>query len=97
MTAAGMDISDPAKFSKAEWGLVCGLPIREFNDKQRPVITKCSAKFGSLLTASDSHCPKSDSSGTGNDGHQTVSPDKMNAALCGAVKTFVRLFANVAP
>ena len=93
----GVDISDPSKLSKEEWTLVCSLPIWEFTKQQRPMITKCSAKFAKFLTASDTSCVKTTRRpGTANTKDQTISPEKIDAAVCQAVQTLVRVyvFAN---
>ena len=91
MTAAGMDISDPSKFSEGDWEGICSLPLIQLTGPPRKMVANCSVNFGNLLTASDTKCGHVTTirSPFGNMTEQTISPEKVDAAVCGAVEAMV--------
>ena len=98
-----MDISDPSKLSKAEWQLVCGMPIvsRDFDKGTNAMIKKCSAKFGKFMDSSVYNCQKYDGDSEGKEktaqqkADEKAGTERQSAAFCGAVNTLVRVSMSI--
>jgi hypothetical protein len=53
---AGIDISDPSKFEKYQWGIVCGQLL--LFESQKSTVATCSPTMAKLAQASTGKCPK---------------------------------------